>query len=260
MQTEPIISLRGLRVAYGANEVLKGIDLAIAPGSFVALLGASGCGKTTLLRTLSGFTPASAGSISVKGRDILGEPPERRGMAMVFQSYALWSHMNVAQNIGYGLKLRRVTRDEIRQRVSNLLNMLGLDGFGERSVNEHRRHLVHHATGAGGGGGRSGRGALRPGVACRSWCVAAVRALHYIDASTPLMTKPDRALPFWLPWLSRLVTRLGVAKSTGLLTVVATLSAVAISQLAITLVGRGDRGLATLFSIVCGLLITPVVS
>ncbi len=136
MQTDPIISLRGLRVAYGANEVLKGIDLAIAPGSFVALLGASGCGKTTLLRALSGFTPASAGSISVKGRDISGEPPERRGMAMVFQSYALWSHMNVAQNIGYGLRLRRVARDEIKQRVGNLLNMLGLDGFGERSVDE----------------------------------------------------------------------------------------------------------------------------
>ncbi|MEO7243188.1 MAG: ATP-binding cassette domain-containing protein, partial [Variovorax sp.] len=68
-QTEPIISLQALRVAYGANEVLKGIDLSIAVGSFVALLGASGCGKTTLLRTLSGFTPASAGAILVKGRD-----------------------------------------------------------------------------------------------------------------------------------------------------------------------------------------------
>ena len=80
MQVEPIIALRGLRVSYGANEVLKGIDLSIAAGSFVALLGPSGCGKTTLLRTLSGFTPASAGSITVSGRNILGEPPERRGM------------------------------------------------------------------------------------------------------------------------------------------------------------------------------------
>ena len=133
---EPIISVRDLRVAYGANEVLKGIDLAIAPGSFVALLGASGCGKTTLLRTLSGFTPAASGSIKVKGQDILREPPERRGMAMVFQSYALWPHMNVAQNIGYGLKLRRVPRDDIQRRVSNLLQMLGLQGYGERPVTE----------------------------------------------------------------------------------------------------------------------------
>ena len=136
MQVEPIISLRGLRVAYGANEVLKGIDLAIAPGSFVALLGASGCGKTTLLRTLSGFTPASGGSITVNGQDIQDQPPERRGMAMVFQSYALWSHMSVAQNMGYGLKLRRVPRDEIKRRVDHLLSMLGLPGYGDRSVNE----------------------------------------------------------------------------------------------------------------------------
>lgn len=136
MQVEPIISLRGLRVAYGANEVLKGIDLAIAPGSFVALLGASGCGKTTLLRTLSGFTPACGGSITVNGRDIQDQPPERRGMAMVFQSYALWSHMSVAQNMGYGLKLRRVPRDEIKRRVDQLLSMLGLPGYGDRSVNE----------------------------------------------------------------------------------------------------------------------------
>ncbi len=131
---EPIISVRGLRVAYGANEVLKGIDLTIADGGFIALLGASGCGKTTLLRTLSGFTPATAGSIVVKGRDILNDPPERRNMAMVFQSYALWSHMTVAQNIGYGLKLRRVPRDEMSRRVAGLLSMLGLEGYGERSV------------------------------------------------------------------------------------------------------------------------------
>ncbi|MEO8411049.1 MAG: ABC transporter ATP-binding protein [Propionivibrio sp.] len=136
MQADPVISLHGLRVAYGSNEVLKGIDLAIAPGSFVALLGASGCGKTTLLRTLSGFIPASAGSITVNGRDLAREPPERRGMAMVFQSYALWAHMSVAQNIGYGLKLRRVPRQQIRQRVADLLAMLDLSGYGERSVTE----------------------------------------------------------------------------------------------------------------------------
>ena len=83
MLAEPIISLRGLRVAYGANEVLKGIDLAITPGSFVALLGPSGCGKTTLLRTLSGFTPACGGSITVNGRDIQDEPPERLGWGVL---------------------------------------------------------------------------------------------------------------------------------------------------------------------------------
>ncbi|APW36429.1 Fe3+/spermidine/putrescine ABC transporter ATP-binding protein [Rhodoferax koreense] len=134
MPTPAKISVRGLRVAYGANEVLKGIDLDIEPGSFMALLGASGCGKTTLLRTLSGFNPASGGSILVNGRDILAEPPERRGMAMVFQSYALWSHMDVAQNMGYGLKLRKVAPAEIRRRVAALLEMLGLAGYEDRPV------------------------------------------------------------------------------------------------------------------------------
>jgi ABC-type Fe3+/spermidine/putrescine transport system ATPase subunit len=134
--SEPHISVHGLRVAYGANEVLKGIDLSITRGSFVALLGPSGCGKTTLLRTLSGFNPASAGSISVNGRNIAQEPPERRNMAMVFQSYALWSHMNVAQNIGYGLKLRKLPRTDIQLRIGVLLDMLGLQGFGERAVTE----------------------------------------------------------------------------------------------------------------------------
>ena len=136
---EPIIRISGLRVAYGprgANEVLRGIDLAIEPGSFVALLGSSGCGKTTLLRTLAGFTPASGGSISVDGNDVMRLAPERRGMAMVFQSYALWSHMNVAQNIGYGLKLRGVGKAEIAQRVAALLALLGLDGYEQRPVAE----------------------------------------------------------------------------------------------------------------------------
>lgn len=136
MQVEPMIAIRGLRVAYRTNEVLKGIDLDVAPGQFVALLGASGCGKTTLLRTVSGFTQASAGSILVKGRDVLADPPERRGMAMVFQSYALWSHMNVMQNIGYGLKLRKVPREQITAKVLSLLEMLGLQGYENRPVAE----------------------------------------------------------------------------------------------------------------------------
>jgi putative spermidine/putrescine transport system ATP-binding protein len=134
--SEPHIAVHGLRVAYGAHEVLKGIDLSITRGSFVALLGPSGCGKTTLLRTLSGFTPSSAGSISVNGRDIAHEPPERRDMAMVFQSYALWSHMNVAQNMGYGLKLRKMPRADIARRINSLLDMLGLQGYAERPVTE----------------------------------------------------------------------------------------------------------------------------
>ncbi|MCD6041649.1 MAG: potA, partial [Burkholderiales bacterium] len=125
-----------LEVSYGATPVLKRISLQVAAGEFVALLGPSGCGKTTLLRAVSGFVPVSAGRISVAGRDITHAPPDQRGMAMVFQSYALWPHMTTAQNLGYGLKLRRVAKPEIARRVAEILAMLKLDGFAERNVTQ----------------------------------------------------------------------------------------------------------------------------
>jgi len=128
------IEVRGLHVAYGGTKVLHGVDLDFAPGSFTALLGSSGCGKTTLLRSLSGFVPVSSGSIAVGGKDVAGLPPEKRGMAMVFQSYALWPHMTVLQNIGYGLKLRGVSKRDIAAKVSSLLAMLGLAGYEDRKV------------------------------------------------------------------------------------------------------------------------------
>jgi putative spermidine/putrescine transport system ATP-binding protein len=130
------LEVRDLEVSYGDTMVLKQISLAVAAGEFVALLGPSGCGKTTLLRAISGFVPAGSGSISVAGRDITHEPPDKRGMAMVFQSYALWPHMTTAQNLGYGLKLRQVAKPDIARRVAEILTMLKLDGFGERNVTQ----------------------------------------------------------------------------------------------------------------------------
>ncbi|HEX6158275.1 MAG TPA: ABC transporter ATP-binding protein [Burkholderiales bacterium] len=130
------LEVRDLEVSYGDTPVLKRISLAVAAGEFVALLGPSGCGKTTLLRAISGFVPAASGSISVAGRDITHEPPDKRGMAMVFQSYALWPHMTTAQNLGYGLKLRKVARPDIARRVAEILTMLKLDGFAERNVTQ----------------------------------------------------------------------------------------------------------------------------
>ena len=119
-------------VGYGATPVLKGLDLAIAKGEFVALLGSSGCGKTTLLRAIAGFVKPSAGAITVDGTNVTHLPPDKRGMALVFQSYALWPHMTVAQNIGYGLKLRGIARADIAGRVNELQDLLGLTGLGHR--------------------------------------------------------------------------------------------------------------------------------
>lgn len=128
------VGVEALEVAYGRTQVLKGIDLAIEAGQFVALIGSSGCGKTTLLRAISGFVTPSAGVITLDGNNITTVPPERRGMAMVFQSYALWPHMTVAQNIGYGLKLRGVNRADIDRKIRSVLELLRLEGYGDRKV------------------------------------------------------------------------------------------------------------------------------
>src|SRR6185437_9326944 len=100
------LTVENVEVRHGAQAVLKNLSLAVERGSLVALLGSSGCGKTTLLRAISGFVPVASGRIVLDGRDITAVPPERRGTAMVFQSYALWPHMSVAQNIAYGPRLR----------------------------------------------------------------------------------------------------------------------------------------------------------
>lgn len=130
------LEVTDLEVSYGDTLVLKRVSLAVAGGEFVALLGPSGCGKTTLLRAISGFVPVASGRVAVAGREITHEPPDKRGMAMVFQSYALWPHMTTAQNLGYGLKLRGVAKPEIARRVADILAMLKLDGFGERNVTQ----------------------------------------------------------------------------------------------------------------------------
>ena len=130
------LEVEKVSVSYGSVRVLEGLSLNIEPGEFVALLGSSGCGKTTLLRAISGFLKVETGAIRVAGRDITRLPPEKREMAMVFQSYALWPHMTAAQNIGYGLKLRRVSGAERARRVDEILGLLGLDGFGDRNVTE----------------------------------------------------------------------------------------------------------------------------
>ncbi len=135
--TESALTVDRVVVRYGSGEpVLKEVSLAVAPGEFIALLGSSGCGKTTLLRAVSGFAPVSAGRVRVAARDITDLPPDKRDMAMVFQSYALWPHMTVDQNIGYGLKLRGQGRAEVTRRTGEMLAMLDLQGLGARKVTQ----------------------------------------------------------------------------------------------------------------------------
>src|SRR4051812_498501 len=130
------LSIQSLSVSYGATPVLRDVSLDVARGELVALLGSSGCGKTTLLRSIAGFVTPQAGRIRVEGRDITGLPPEKRGTAMMFQSYALWPHMTVAGNIGYGLRMRGVAKDVITRRIDEMLALLQMQGFGPRPVTQ----------------------------------------------------------------------------------------------------------------------------
>jgi ABC-type Fe3+/spermidine/putrescine transport system ATPase subunit len=130
----PAVEIEQLRAGYGKSVILDGVDLVVAAGEFVAILGSSGCGKTTLLRTIAGFQKAMGGLVRCFGRDMADLPPERRDVAMVFQSYALWPHMTVLGNVGYGLRLRGVPREEIRARVTAILAMLNMAGLEDRKV------------------------------------------------------------------------------------------------------------------------------
>jgi molybdenum ABC transporter ATP-binding protein len=130
----PAVEIEQLRAGYGKSVILNGVDLMVAAGEFVAILGSSGCGKTTLLRTIAGFQKAMGGLVRCFGRNMADLPPERRDVAMVFQSYALWPHMTVLGNVGYGLRLRGVPREEIRKRVTAILAMLNMSGLEDRKV------------------------------------------------------------------------------------------------------------------------------
>ncbi|MDD7928528.1 ABC transporter ATP-binding protein [Microbacterium thalli] len=116
----------GVTQRFGDFTAVDDIDLAIPSGQLTTLLGPSGCGKTTSLRMLAGYTQPTSGRIMIAGTDATRTPPERRGLGMVFQSYALFPHMTVAENVGYGLKLRKVAAPERRRRVDEALDLVGL--------------------------------------------------------------------------------------------------------------------------------------
>jgi iron(III) transport system ATP-binding protein len=126
------LTIEDVSAAYGAHVVLDGIDLAIAPGELFALLGPSGCGKTTLLRLIAGFAEVTRGRIRVGGADISALPPWKRDIGMVFQSYALWPHKTVGENVAFGLEERRLPRAEIRRRAEAALTFVGLRDLVDR--------------------------------------------------------------------------------------------------------------------------------
>ncbi|MER7793005.1 ABC transporter ATP-binding protein [Streptomyces sp. NPDC097640] len=133
------VSIRGLTKRYGDHTVVDGLDLDIADGEFLTLLGPSGCGKTTTLRCLAGLEKPDAGEIRIDGRVVVDSrgtfvPPEKRDLGMVFQSYALWPHMNVHANVAYPLRMRRTPRAQIAERVTEALRTVGLEKLAHRPV------------------------------------------------------------------------------------------------------------------------------
>ncbi len=159
------ISLTGLSKAFGAQPVLDAISLQINQGEFVAVLGPSGCGKTTLLRLLAGFETLDSGEIRIGERQVAADglhlPPEARELGVVFQNYALWPHMTVAENVGYSLKVNGVARAERELRTTQALTLVGLDRFADRRP-PTRRSLRRPAPARGAGslpGGTADAGA-----------------------------------------------------------------------------------------------------
>ena len=130
------VEARNIELSYGATPVLRDISLRVEPGEFFALLGPSGSGKSTLLRLIAGFNQQQSGTLHIGGRDVTGMPPWKRNVGMVFQNYALWPHMTVAQNVAFGLEERRLARDEVRRRSEAALELVGLTGFGTRRPNQ----------------------------------------------------------------------------------------------------------------------------
>jgi len=182
------VDIRNVALAYGATQVLRDISLAIRPGEFFALLGPSGSGKTTLLRLIAGFNQHQKGEVLIDGRDVTGVPPYQRDVGMVFQSYALWPHMTVDDNVAFGLEERRVPRAQVRERVKAALDMVGLAGYGARRPGQLS-------------GGQQQRVALARTLAIEPQVLLLDEPLSNLDAKLRVQTRQE---------LRRLQQRLGI--------------------------------------------------
>jgi ABC-type Fe3+/spermidine/putrescine transport system ATPase subunit len=133
-EVAPVLSVTGVTRRFGEVTAVDDLSLAVLPGEFVTLLGPSGCGKTTALRIIAGFEAPNAGTVHFRGDNITGWPPQRRGFGMVFQNYALFPHLNVFENVAFGLRARRVDDGELRRRVLATLDVVDLATLAERPV------------------------------------------------------------------------------------------------------------------------------
>lgn len=136
MNNDVMISIENVTKSFGDVKAVDNVSMEIQKGEFFSLLGSSGCGKSTLLRMLAGFETPTSGEIYIDGQPITSIPPHRRPVNMVFQSYAIFPHMNVERNIGFGLRKSKLSRVEKKKRVDEMLDMINMSGFGDRAANE----------------------------------------------------------------------------------------------------------------------------
>ena len=134
IEQEHLIDLKGISKEFDGTTVLSNIDLYVRKNEFLTLLGPSGCGKTTTLRIIGGFEYPTEGTVYFEGKDITEMPPYKRAVNTVFQKYALFPHLNVQDNIAFGLKIKKLHKDEIKKRVNRMLDLVNLKGYGKRSV------------------------------------------------------------------------------------------------------------------------------
>jgi spermidine/putrescine transport system ATP-binding protein len=167
--SHPLLVLDSVQKSYGSNEILRGIDLRIGDGEFLTVVGPSGSGKTTILRLIGGFTEPSSGDIRLDGNSIVGMPIFRRPFNTVFQDYALFPHLTVAQNVAYGLKVRHQPRREIGDEVSRTLALVHLEGYGSRYPSQLS-------------GGQQQRVALARAIICRPRLILLDEPLGALDA------------------------------------------------------------------------------
>jgi len=178
-QVQPVrLQIEDVHISFGSTKVLEGIDLDIEPGEFFAFLGPSGSGKSTLLRAIAGFGPTPQGRILIDGENILSLPPWQRDVGMVFQNYALWPHMSVQKNVAFGLEERKVAKVEIRTRVEEALDMVGLTHLADR----HPTQLS---------GGQQQRVALARTIVTRPRVLLLDEPLSNLDANLRVQMRTD---------------------------------------------------------------------